>query len=67
MNYSDLTDDELESLSHECLLRKETLVKEYRQLHGVCRGIISTPEIDALQKKRNDLTREYLRRHAKKK
>lgn len=67
MNYSDLTDEELESLSRECFLKKEALVKEYRETHGIFRGVISTPEIDALRQKRNDLTREYLKRHARKK
>lgn len=67
MNYSDLTDEELESLSHECFLKKEVLVKEYWEAHGTFRGVISTPEIDALRQKRNDLTREYLKRHAQKK
>lgn len=67
MNYSDLSDEELEALSHKCFLQMEAIVKEYRATHRVpCRGIISTPEIDALQEKRNELTREYLRRHSKK-
>lgn len=66
MNYSDLTDEELEVLSHECFLRTEVLVKEYRATHKVpSRGIISTPEIDAMREKRNDLIREYLKRHSK--
>lgn len=68
MNYSDLTDDELDALSHECFLRKEALVKEYRKKHVVpSRGIISTPEIDVLREQINDLTIEYLKRHSKKK
>ena len=67
MDYSDLTDEELEALSHECFLRTEAIVKEYRATHKVpSRGIISTPEIDALREKRDELTREYLRRHSKK-
>lgn len=66
MNYSDLTDEELEALSHEYFLKKETLVKEYRAAHGTFRGVISTPEIDELKKKRDDITRELLKRHAKK-
>lgn len=67
MNYSDLTDEELDALSHECFREKEALVKEYRETHKVpSRGIISTPEIDVLRKKRDALTREYLRRHSKK-
>lgn len=66
MNYSDLTDEELEALSHEYFLRTEALVKEYRANHKILsRGIISTPEIDALREKRIDLTREYLKRHSK--
>ena len=66
MNYSDLTDEELEALSHECFLQTEALVKEYRATHKVpSRGIISTPEIDAMREKRNDLIREYLKRHSK--
>ena len=64
MNYSSLTDEELEALSKKCFERREALVKEYRRTHG--RGVISTPEIDALRQKRDELTREYLKRHAKK-
>ena len=68
MNYSNLTDEELDSLSHDCFLRKEALIKEYRKTHVVPgRGMISTPEIDDLRKKMDALTMEYLRRHAKKK
>lgn len=68
MNYSDLTDDELDTLSHECFLRKETLIKEYRKNNVVpSRGVISTPEIDDLRKKIDAMTMEYLKRHAKKK
>lgn len=67
MNYSNLTDEELEALSRECFQHKETLIKEYRKTHKVpSRGIISTPEIDVLKEKRDDLTREYLKRHVKK-
>lgn len=68
MNYSGLTDDELDRLSHECFLRKETLIKEYRKNNAVpSRGMISTPEIDDLRKKIDALTMEYLKRHTKKK
>ena len=68
MNYSNLTDEELDLLSHECFLRKETLIKEYRKTHVVpSRGMISTPEIDNLRREIDALTMEYLKRHAKKK
>ena len=67
MNYSDLTDKELEALWHEYFLQEEALVKEYRATHKIpSRGIISTPEIDDLRKKQVDLLREYLKRHSKK-
>ena len=68
MNYSSLTDEELEELSKKCFERKEALVKEYRETHGISgRGVISTPEIDKLRQKRDELTREYLKRNAEKK
>lgn len=67
MNYSSLTDEELEALSKKCFERREALVKEYRKTHRISgRGVISTPEIDALRQERDELTREYLKRHAKK-
>lgn len=67
MNYSNLTDEELEIRSHECFLQTETLITEYKKTHKLpSRGIISTPEIDALRAERSDLIREYLRRHTKK-